>query len=577
MNFVLQFIKNHFFAILLSLTVGILYISPQLFFQLELGENYHGIYLAGTDNEEYYSGRIREIFDGHYFAGNPFLYEERNDIFFQPPLGELVFLPLKIIFSDTSSIVWGTRFIFPIILFLIIYVFFYLVIKNKFIASAIGVFILLGSQIAYSPKELINFIQLKFSNLNNISFLTYSRPVIPEISSMVFFLFLIFLYFSITKPERKFPYIAGILFGASIYIYIYSWLYILTLSMLFFVFYFIKKERMMIARIIRIGITGLVVSLPYWIIFYFTIHGLNYMATAERYNLYASRQFVFSKIVFASLILLLLAYYKQEKNNFYYFSLLLLATGFIVINQQIITGKILFLGHFHWYFNVPIGIAVLTYSLFRIVYRNLKVFSYCFLFFILIINFGYAIVVQKNSYYFMYPKYSQMQTWGKIFSRLDKEYENEEVILSNNRNFSINVSTYTHHYPYDGIYSHLNNTNPKRLLYNIFLLAWMRGVEAGAEENFYNATKADLSRFTGGARNKRLYGCMECLSNEEKSSFANQYKNFIEKKEYEKMNASRLDILVWDDKLNSTMPEYLQQKISLLWEVDNLKIYKFSF
>ncbi len=577
MNLVLRYIKNHYLAILLAIAVGIIYISPQLFFQWELGNNYHGIYMAGTDNEEYYSGRIREVFDGHYLVGNPFLYEERNNVFLQPPLGEIIFLPLKFFFNVITSIVWGTRFIFPIIIFFAIYCLYYLLLKNKFIASAISIFIVLGSQIIYSPKELLYFAQFKFSQLNNINFLSYSRPVIPETSAIVFFLFLIFLYFSIVRAGLKYPYIAGILFGISIYIYIYSWLYLSTLIVLFFIFYIIKKERIVVSRIIKIGIAGFIISLPYWIIFYFTVRGPNYLATAERYNLYTSHQFVFSKIIFVSLIFLLISYYRQEKNIFYYFSFLLLAAGFIVINQQIITGKILFYGHFHWYFNVPIGTAVLIFSSYKILCRISKLLPYYFLFIIIIINFGYAIIVQKNSYVAMFQKYSQMQKWGQIYSWLDKEFKDEAVILSNNRNFSNNIPTYTHHYPYDGIYSHLFNTNPQRLLYNIFLLAWIRNVDSSSVENFYNATKGDLARFTGGARNKRLYGCMECLSDETIIMFAKQYKDFIEKKEYEKMNTSRIDILVWDKDANSVMPEYLQNKISLLWEVDNLSIYKFNF
>ena len=72
---------------------------PQFLFILELGNNYEGVYLAGSDSEEYYTARIHEVFDGHYLLGNAFLYEERDNLWLQPPLAEIFYLIIGKIFS----------------------------------------------------------------------------------------------------------------------------------------------------------------------------------------------------------------------------------------------------------------------------------------------------------------------------------------------------------------------------------------------------------------------------------------------------------------------------------------------
>ncbi|MFA4872441.1 MAG: hypothetical protein WC659_00700 [Patescibacteria group bacterium] len=571
------FCRAHAGALFLSLFIGMITIAPQLIFQSTLGERYQGIYLGGTDNEDYYAGRVREAFDGHYAIGNAFLYEGRDALFLQPPLGELLFLPLGALFSfnPVTTLFWGSRFVFPLLLTFIIYYFIYLLFSSKLLALAVSSSIVLASQFVYFPKQLFNLIPTQFGAFSIDSFLTYSRPVLPQTSTLFFFLFLLLFFLLLNKRTMVWHcYPIGILYGLSIYLYLYNWIFLTVFCIIIIGFYVWWKDKEMVKALMRFFFCGIIITLPFWFVMLKNANSPFWVETAARYNIYGSHDFVFSKLLAISLIGWLAANYRKLKDPAVHLILALILSGFVVINQQIITGRVLFYGHFHWYFNVPIFIIAMLYLAHMLSVRVAPLLNKIMVIIILSVSIGSATMIQAKSLETRAQGYMAQQDWGGVYLWLDKNLPLESVILSNNRSFSNAIPTYTKHYPYDGIYAHLFLADPERLKYNIFIYLWLRGLKADKAGEYFSHTPHEIIGYLGAARVRRVYGCTVCVPADILHGFADEYVRFIEQRRYEQLAQYKLDIFAWDRREDGAVPEYLLTRFTFVTRVNNFDIYR---
>ena len=60
----MDWVKKHSLAFLVATLVGLIYLAPNVFFILSLKDDYRGIPMMKTPNEDFYLGRIQEILDG---------------------------------------------------------------------------------------------------------------------------------------------------------------------------------------------------------------------------------------------------------------------------------------------------------------------------------------------------------------------------------------------------------------------------------------------------------------------------------------------------------------------------------
>jgi hypothetical protein len=110
----------HAGAIALALAVGILSGLPQVLAARTLGEDYAGVPYLFQDNDVTYLARVHELVDGHTELSSPLLYEYKDGgQSLMPAVGEWLYVP----FVDYVSV---TKFLFPALLFLLIYAFVYL-------------------------------------------------------------------------------------------------------------------------------------------------------------------------------------------------------------------------------------------------------------------------------------------------------------------------------------------------------------------------------------------------------------------------------------------------------------------
>jgi hypothetical protein len=496
-------------------------------------------------------------------VGNAFVYESRNDLFFQPPLGEALFLPLHALFGfdPVRTIVWGSRFVFPALIFFAAYLFFERLFGTRLLACAVSSAVFLASPAVFYPRSFISLIMHGMQEFSVDAFVPYVRPAIPQTSALIFFLFLacFLLLIAARPPRRIIPILCGALYGCALYVYLYNWIFLTCFLGVALLYYLYRRDLIIVRRLLACAATGAVVALPYALITWQVFHSPFFPVTAARYNLHTSHVPVLSMVLMAGFAALIAAYYRGIRERAMMVFAGLLFTGVLVLNQQVITGKVLFYGHFHWYFNTPIALAAVVFALYRLGESFHRSVGRAIGITVIVASLAMGIAVQGASYQARSGAYAVRQAWGPAMQWLENNSGGDEmVILSNNRSFANAVPTFTRHYPYDGLYAHLFLTDPERLAHNMFVYVWLKGVRAdGAEEYFLNH-REELVELMGAARNRRIYGCDACFPDEIARAYAARYRAFVSGGMQSRLFAYRLDFLVWDKSLQrEPLPELL--------------------
>src|SRR3989344_7330949 len=115
-------LRRYFLVILMALAVGIIGIYPQLRFINYLGDEYRGIPLVQSANEDAYLGIMQEIADGHWSAASVPFFEYKNLYPLLPPTAPAFYVLFsKILDISLVNILILSKFFQPLILFLLVY------------------------------------------------------------------------------------------------------------------------------------------------------------------------------------------------------------------------------------------------------------------------------------------------------------------------------------------------------------------------------------------------------------------------------------------------------------------------
>lgn len=433
-------LQPHCAATALAFFVGLISIAPQLIFSLS--PEYKGIQMFGTDTEDYYVARINEIYDGHFGLGNVFL-PDKNKPYMAPPLGEIVMAGIgKALFLDAAGVTVFAKFLFPFILFLVLYFFIYSVFSSRSIALVSASLVLLGDNLLSSYGDIIGL--LTFTTTSQ-DFLSYSRPVNPQISSLLFFASLFLLWEVLKSHERRNGWVwvfLGVLSGLSIYVSIYVWSFLLVALFISFFsttaayrkfarFKFTSKfTRFDLVRWLIVLSAHLITIIPF---------GLNsisarmypeYADTAARLGLAASRTPTWG-VWLAFITLAILLWPKQYDHARLFFGVLALSS-WVVVNQQIITGMILQPGHYHWYIIKPIaGVLLAAVFVFFVERFFKKPLVATLLVSLAVATFVYnAGLIQFSSYRAQLAEALEKQRYAPLIYYLRENYQIPQTIWS---------------------------------------------------------------------------------------------------------------------------------------------------
>ena len=355
----MQKIKNNWFTLAVALFVAISVGFPELYFVYDVGKKIQGAPLMGAAAEEHYLASMREAYDGRYVLSNTYSIP-KNIPFLYPEGGEVVAGFLSRV-TGLGVISFNTlmKFLSPFVLFLFVYKLAFFAGRNKYAALLSAAFVILGSNLAARPDELFNL--FGFGKGYHPGFNNYFRPINPEISSILFFGYLVLFYKFLKSPRILSAILLGFILGASFYFYLFTWTFLLVLTGLFLIFSFVVKNYEQAKKISFSLIVAAILSIPYWLATFKAITSPVYAEAALRFGMKAGRSLFISgslALVASIAVFLFIRYLLRrsrniDKSDASIFGALFGLTTLIVYNQQVITGQSIQSPHYHLMTTVP--------------------------------------------------------------------------------------------------------------------------------------------------------------------------------------------------------------------------------
>jgi len=349
-------LREHYIVCIAAFVMAVLVLFPVIYFRVAARDAYQGINIPhfGTD-AHFYLSRAREAFDGHRL-GNPLLHENKNgpDSFFMYTERFLMAPVRWLSFGhqvNVVSVYYVLDFVGVMLLIFLLYSLARQLGANNLSAVAAAVFAIGGYSIVYN--------KVLFYNDFNI----YGRPTIPFTSSVITFLYLNLFLKTVRGGSRRYFVGAAIALGALFNMYFYAWSFALAFNGVMGGLYLCQKDWARFRQLAIITIGGLMLGA-------YNLYSLFSYLTSDvgkqsSYFLLLARTHVpiFSKISFGVLILFIWFFYKKRKSGEWLFILGFIITSWVVLNEQILTGRSLQYGHYYWYFIVPLSIVVGIYML----------------------------------------------------------------------------------------------------------------------------------------------------------------------------------------------------------------------
>ena len=542
---IFSFLRANYLLIIGILIVSIYSLSPQFIFENKLGDNYQGIYFSATDSELYYTSRIQEIRDGYYGIGNSYLHENKNDPYLVPVLGEIMMAGFGKIFNlDIAEImIYGSRLFFPIILFIAIYFFAFFLQKDKKIALLSSIAIFLGSNIVYHFQDVFNIFK---GFTTSASFSSYLQPINAQISSMVFFLFMAVFYLALSKKKTYLWVLSGLLLGTGFNLHFYIWAFILSFSFLLIFFFLLIKDYERLKIIINTLSVGIILSIPY---FYMLLKAMNtpqYGYAVNNQGMISTHALILGKVSLLTIAIFLFIskFFKLPKNLNYYFLLALVLNTFVVINQQVITGKELYQSHFHFYYNTPVLFIIAFIALGLFLKKYLPKFKNLIIFLLTIFFIYNAFIVYNDAFDENFDRFADWQKYGPIVQWINDNNLKNKVILSEDLILDSIIPAYTSTDVYLAEQASWYFVPQERIEHNYLTYLWLKGIKINEIENYFNKHKREISTMSSLDIPGKHYSCTDCITPQMIQYLSEKYKDFYNNNILEQLKKYQVDYLI---------------------------------
>jgi hypothetical protein len=270
----------------------------------------------------------------------------------------IFFLPSKLFFLD--------RLTFPI------YFYSVLVLSTYVSLAACYYFFkfLMQSRVSAGSLTIIFIFFSQFIDLSGVHF-----PGVPIFNRwptpmLHYFLVFVFLRILIDSHVRYRKILGALIFASSFYLYLYTWQTIAALLISALIIRSISKNLVEVKALLAIVFGGAFFALPAIL----AILQLLISSKSDSLLRFAFRQQDShmpgsDKMSYVLCLISLVAWFQRKNINRKILDFITLCAlgGLIVSNQQIITGKVLQPGHFHWYFIAPAFFVCSAILLFSIV------------------------------------------------------------------------------------------------------------------------------------------------------------------------------------------------------------------
>ena len=565
-------LRAHLVAMLLALLVGILYAGPDVYHTHTPG--YQGVVMADSGDADFYLSLINKNYISSSPVGDPFQYEYR-DLHnpFQLFLIEFALGKVGSFFHlSIGALLIAMEFLFPALLTLLLYGFIYQLSKSRLAGSLGAGAMLLGNELVRQSNihDLVSTFLLQGPYRE---FLAYSRPVNPQVSSIFLFGAVWTCFYLLQHPRSKVAVaLAGFAVGALAYIYVYAWAFAFVVLGVVFLYALLSRRWQLLCAAggaILISVLGmtpfLVANIP------LLVHGGQSGLTQA----IATHKPIVEKMILLPLFLyaciwlysqwgrggrvLVWARAFREK---YLFVLLLLVSGLIVSNQQILTGKVIFQQHFHFYTNIPVFLLAISLLVAELCMYLPRVWRIVCVAGALALLVGASLGVQIASYRAHEAEALRNQALAPIWAYLQKEAPRDSVVLSN-AYLSTRLTIQTQGFSYaTGGYDVTYAVPKERLLHDYFSMLALRGVTKDSIRSYiYQKNNRDEIGGTLfiGTYWRDLCGSSGCFPDSVLEDLIPQYKIFLTQPFLGQLKKYKIDFVLWDEKND---PQWYIEKIT---------------
>lgn len=489
MNLINQFIKRHALALWIALAVGAVSALPATIAPFLIKDTYKEVQFLALNDEDTYRSRIHEILDGYYSVSSPHLHEYKNLPSLVIPINEY-FYALPAFFFSLSVVIVASKFVFPALLFFLVYLLVYKLLgakedhDAKMSAIAAGTLVVLG-------VDLVDYGYILSVIRNGAAgghLLMWTRLVNPVTGALLLFGFLHFLWDAIISGRRSPPFFAGLMSALSVgYFFNYGMsLAVLAATLIIF---FLQKNYVVVKKISIAIIASFVLSIPYWYGIFSSVGGEGGRRIQERNGMFFTHAPEWNKFLIATtcFFVISLAYpyfVKRSKKiileNGITWSFLgaLLLGSWIAFNQQVITGREIWIPHFVQY-TIPlcfIVVIVTMHLLWREYFPRLWKISVLVMLALSSIPAGMSFASLEPS---SLKDFEGIQGYGQALTFLNTQTGRECVVLVTDNNDKLEglVPAYTHCDLYSTYYNYFGVPD-ERILHNYLLNLRLHGVTA---------------------------------------------------------------------------------------------------
>lgn len=570
---------SHRNAIILAVLTSMIVALPQVYLRINHANDgiYQGIELLPDSP---WSPRVREIQDGYGF-GNIYYKDGKDDPYLFQPFGTMVWAYIGNIFSlDINNTFLVSRFLLTFLTSLLLYSFVYLVSREKFAALCSVVVILLADSIL----SLYGLTRI-FHGMYAEEFLSIGKPVNNTMIYIPYFAFLIAFWFFYTQKKWYYGALSVMLLGINFYTYFYTWSFLYAFGGVLGLILIVQKKWPDVYRISGVYLCGALLSLPYFINVYHASQYSSYEVVSMRFGIVLSHAPIMVGFVsIIALIIFIIGFPRREHSTFV-FGLALLVAPFVTMNQQIITGKVMQVGHYHWYFHKPLAVIFTLIILFYFLSRGaLKQYKLLCALVIISVSIGIGLFTQIDSYKTGTVHGGQMlidrQRYGPVMDWLTKYAEKDSVVFAND-DISHATVVYT---PLNVMYhrsAHVTlAATEERLLDALFVFYRLRDIDTHNSHSIFEAEKGYLSDSLYGVYYSHLPGSGGVMPEEKITEITQRYQEILLIPEpvwlQNVWSKYEVEYVVWDKKEN---PEWNVAQLPILTEAavfGDIVIYRFS-
>lgn len=197
---------------------------------------------------------------------------------------------------------------------------------------------------------------------------------------------------------------------------------------------------------------------------------------------------IFSKIGALSLLVLGALWYKKRNDPYLVFLLGLIGAMWVALNQQIITGKLLQIGHYYWYFIVPCAIIIAWYAVWQC-FESKKWQSIVTVITVIFI-FAHSLVGQYRSSLTTIETQAYEQTYRPVVDILKAE-PTAGVVLMADDHLSGLITVYTQHDLFWDRSALMTKTSLERFKEVLYVFSFVNGESRSDFSAYYAKVMSD--------------------------------------------------------------------------------------